>query len=229
MNSAGRSTIIGETIREGKRNNLANLSHGRNVTEEGYVTLPTSQRWKLTFSEGNWRRLKRLYQSSAYISTCLVILYIPHRRESEIIFPFHLLQSHWIIFSIFKLRINLWNLWMHTTTDRIIMSLNVQHLCTVTVIYQKEIYILAWSASYKHATSPWRATIAHSVQGLTKDLIAEETEFNSRQQEEEISLFSTLSRLALGPTQRPVHEADHSPTSSAEVKNGGIWKCDSVF
>jgi hypothetical protein len=58
--------------------------------------------------------------------------------------------------------------------------------------------------------------------------------FNS-QQEQEISLFSIPSRPALGPTQPPTqwipwgcfsgvkqlgHEADHSPLSSAEVKNG---------
>jgi hypothetical protein len=49
-------------------------------------------------------------------------------------------------------------------------------------------------------------------------------------------LFSIISRWAIGTTQPPVHllleavaswvkrqkcEADHSPTSSAEVKNGG--------
>jgi hypothetical protein len=52
-----------------------------------------------------------------------------------------------------------------------------------------------------------------------------------------ISLFSIVSRLALGPTQPPIlwvlraissgvkrlgHEADHSPPSSAKVKNGGV-------
>jgi hypothetical protein len=51
-----------------------------------------------------------------------------------------------------------------------------------------------------------------------------------------ISLHSTASRLVLGPTQSPIQwipgvlfpgvkrpgrEADHSPPSSAEVKNGG--------
>jgi hypothetical protein len=46
-----------------------------------------------------------------------------------------------------------------------------------------------------------------------------------------IFLFSTTSRPALGPTQPPIQwvpgvklqgrEADHSPPSSAEVKNGG--------
>jgi hypothetical protein len=56
------------------------------------------------------------------------------------------------------------------------------------------------------------------------------------QQGQEIFLFSTLFRPALGPTQppirclpeafsagvkRPGREDDHSPPSSAEVKNGG--------
>jgi hypothetical protein len=55
-------------------------------------------------------------------------------------------------------------------------------------------------------------------------------------QRQEIFLFSTASRLALGPTQPPVqwvpgdlslevkqpgHEADHSPVPSARVKNDG--------
>jgi hypothetical protein len=55
-------------------------------------------------------------------------------------------------------------------------------------------------------------------------------------QGQEIFLFSTVFRLALGPTQLPIQwalgafslgvkwlgcEADHSPPSSAEVKNGG--------
>jgi hypothetical protein len=55
------------------------------------------------------------------------------------------------------------------------------------------------------------------------------------QQGQEIFLHSTASRLTLGPTQppaqqvlmavspglkQPVREADHSPLSSAEVKNG---------
>jgi hypothetical protein len=40
------------------------------------------------------------------------------------------------------------------TADRIIMSLNVQYFCTVMVLYQKEIYILAPFAYYKHTTSP---------------------------------------------------------------------------
>jgi hypothetical protein len=42
-------------------------------------------------------------------------------------------------------------------------------------------------------------------------------------------IFSTVARRALGPTQppiqwvkRPGREADHSPPSNAEVKNGGI-------
>jgi hypothetical protein len=47
-------------------------------------------------------------------------------------------------------------------------------------------------------------------------------------QEQEIFLYSTASRLALGPTQwaisptvkRPGREADHSPLSSAGIKNG---------
>jgi hypothetical protein len=51
--------------------------------------------------------------------------------------------------------------------------------------------------------------------------MAEEIGFNSRQQEKKISLFSTASISALGPTQRPEHEADHSLTSSAGVKNEG--------
>jgi hypothetical protein len=53
---------------------------------------------------------------------------------------------------------------------------------------------------------------------------------------DKILLFSTTSRPSLGPTQPPIHwvpgaislrlkrqgrEADHSPPSSAEVKNGG--------
>jgi hypothetical protein len=52
-----------------------------------------------------------------------------------------------------------------------------------------------------------------------------------------IFVFSTTSRLVLRPTQPPIqwalgapsmgvkwqgHEADHSPPSSAEVKNGGV-------
>jgi hypothetical protein len=56
-----------------------------------------------------------------------------------------------------------------------------------------------------------------------------------------IFLFTTASRTALGPTQppiqwvpgvlslgvkRPWREADHSPTSSAEVKNE--WSCTSI-
>jgi hypothetical protein len=54
--------------------------------------------------------------------------------------------------------------------------------------------------------------------------------FDSRQGQQ-IVLFSTASSPSLGPTQppiqwvpggkRPVREADHSPQSSAEVKNGG--------
>jgi hypothetical protein len=55
-------------------------------------------------------------------------------------------------------------------------------------------------------------------------------------QKQEIFLYSTASRLALGLTQPPIqwvpgafslgvkqlgHEADHSPPSIAEVKNGG--------
>jgi hypothetical protein len=64
--------------------------------------------------------------------------------------------------------------------------------------------------------------------------------FDSRQ-EQEIFLFSTASRPALGPTQSliqwvpgifpmriklPGREADHSAPSSAEVKNG--WSCTST-
>jgi len=37
-----------------------------------------------------------------------------------------------------------------------------------------------------------------------------------------IMLFTTASRPALGPTQ-PVREHDHSPPSSAEVKNAWIY------
>jgi hypothetical protein len=63
--------------------------------------------------------------------------------------------------------------------------------------------------------------------------MAEELEFNSWQSEE-IFLFSTMSRLALGPTQPPSqwvlgplskgakwlgHEADHSSPSNADVNN----------
>jgi hypothetical protein len=66
-------------------------------------------------------------------------------------------------------------------------------------------------------------------------LQAERSGFDSRQGEE-IFLFSTASRPALGPTQPPIQwvpgglsvgvkrlgrEADHSHPSSAEVKNGG--------
>jgi hypothetical protein len=60
-------------------------------------------------------------------------------------------------------------------------------------------------------------------------------EFNSRQCQQ-ISFFSTIPRPALVPTQSPIQwesgeispgvkrpglKADHSPSSSAEVKNGG--------
>jgi hypothetical protein len=56
--------------------------------------------------------------------------------------------------------------------------------------------------------------------------------FNSRQKQgRDIFLFATVSRPALGPIQlpiqwtlgvmRPRHEADHSPLSSAAVKN--VW------
>jgi hypothetical protein len=51
------------------------------------------------------------------------------------------------------------------------------------------------------------------------------------QQGQEISLYSTASRTALGPirpptqwtpgVKRPGYEADHSPPSNIEVKNGG--------
>jgi hypothetical protein len=56
-----------------------------------------------------------------------------------------------------------------------------------------------------------------------------------------IFLFTTVSRMALGPTQppiqwvlgdlslgvkQPVHEADHSPPSSAKVKN--VWSYNST-
>jgi hypothetical protein len=56
-----------------------------------------------------------------------------------------------------------------------------------------------------------------------------------------IFLFTTMSRTVLGPTQPPIqwvpgalslgvkwpgHEADHSPPSSAEVKNA--WSCTST-
>jgi hypothetical protein len=66
-------------------------------------------------------------------------------------------------------------------------------------------------------------------------LWAEQPGFDSWQ-ELEIFLYSTVSRLALGPTQppiqwvlgalslgvkRPGHEAESSPPSSAEVRNGG--------
>jgi hypothetical protein len=45
----------------------------------------------------------------------------------------------------------------------------------------------------------------------------------------EVSLFSTASRTALVPTQlvpgvkRPGREADHSPSTTAEVKNTWIY------
>jgi hypothetical protein len=56
--------------------------------------------------------------------------------------------------------------------------------------------------------------------------------FNSWQVQE-IFLYSIVSTLALGPTQwisgalslgvkQPVHEASHSPPSSAKIKNGGV-------
>jgi hypothetical protein len=56
-----------------------------------------------------------------------------------------------------------------------------------------------------------------------------------------IFLFTTMSRMVLGPTQAPIkwapgalslgekqpgHEADHSPQSSAEVKN--VWSYTSI-
>jgi hypothetical protein len=56
-----------------------------------------------------------------------------------------------------------------------------------------------------------------------------------------IFLFTTVSRLALGPTQPPIqwvpgalslgvkqleHEVDHSPPSSAKVKDA--WNCTSI-
>jgi hypothetical protein len=51
--------------------------------------------------------------------------------------------------------------------------------------------------------------------------------FDSRQGKS-FFLYSTTSRLALGPTQAPIQwvkragrEADHSPPSSVEVKHGG--------
>jgi hypothetical protein len=65
--------------------------------------------------------------------------------------------------------------------------------------------------------------------------MTEELRFDPCQGEETL-LFSLTSRSALGPTQSPVqwiskaaspgvkrpeHEADNSPPSSAEVKNGG--------
>jgi hypothetical protein len=66
-------------------------------------------------------------------------------------------------------------------------------------------------------------------------LQAEMAGFNSGQRQE-IFLFSTASRLALGPTQHPIQwvpgalslgvkrpgsESDHSPPSSTEFKIGG--------
>jgi hypothetical protein len=75
----------------------------------------------------------------------------------------------------------------------------------------------------------------NSSVGISDGLLAGWSEFYSRQGQE-IFLFSTMSRLTLGPTQppiqlipealplglkRPGREADHPPPSSAEVKNAG--------
>jgi hypothetical protein len=52
---------------------------------------------------------------------------------------------------------------------------------------------------------------------------SDELDGRSCQQCEEICLYSTASRLALGPTQgvkRQGREADRSPLPSADVKNG---------
>jgi hypothetical protein len=71
--------------------------------------------------------------------------------------------------------------------------------------------------------------------GYTIGWTTEVTEFNSGKGKE-IFLFSVTSRPTLGPTQLPIQwvpgivfpevkryetEADHSPLSSAEVKEGG--------
>jgi hypothetical protein len=86
---------------------------------------------------------------------------------------------------------------------------------------------------WKHIQFPKREP--GYLSGYSEGLRVGRPGFHSRQ-EQEIFLFSTVSRLALGPTQppiqwvlgafspgakRPGREANHSPLSSAEVKNGG--------
>jgi hypothetical protein len=110
---------------------------------------------------------------------------------------------------------------LHPACPQVLVTETFQWRQTKTLIY---IYI------YIYICGVLQCFIRHS-----DGLWAGRPGFDSRQGHE-ILPYSTASRPALGPTQAPIqwapgalssgvkrprHESDHSPTSNAEVKNGG--------
>jgi hypothetical protein len=109
----------------------------------------------------------------------------------------------------------------------------VQNVPSVPVCFVVIHNYCTWASSASRY-SPYVSGAMRTTYGIATGLRAGRPEFNSRQGQE-IFLYATASKPALGPTQppiqwvpgalsevkRPEREADRSPSSSAEVKNGG--------
>jgi hypothetical protein len=113
-------------------------------------------------------------------------------------------------------------------------------LITLTILSKEQKLWNAWLCNFLYYPLTSRAVIAQSVQRWAMGWMIGVLGFNS-QWVLGIFLFTTMSRTALGPTQppiqwvpralslgvkRPGHESDHSPPSSAEVKN--VWSYTST-
>jgi hypothetical protein len=134
--------------------------------------------------------------------------------------------------------------WMHVTRWQSPLS-NVKQTVLRWACFSKrsgELLEICYLKLFLYFFYPWRirAAIAQSVQRLATGWTIGVLEFYSRRGLG-IFLFTTASRTALGPTQPPIQwvpgtlslrvkrqgrEADHSPPSSAEVKN--VWSYTST-
>jgi hypothetical protein len=114
--------------------------------------------------------------------------------------------------------------------DRLLIVFPLTHVMAA-IVYRMRALPLTFKYSLIIYRMTFPSTLYYSDYGPCAGLPG----FDSRH--DKFSLFSTAPRLALGPTQTPIHwvpgaispdvkppglEANHSPQSSAEVKNDGV-------